>query len=143
MQNYKFKPDKDAKYARKKKAFDYLKKEAESILPYFDHKKGIRYNEDFRNIQELQTFAQEYYEQNDEKMAVQPNFSQFVSTLNNKKYIYTELIGSTGTIKMTISLIDSGNAPNPILYQFQEENWNKKGQEMINWCIAREPEAIH
>ena len=133
----------DAEYARKKKAFDYLKKEAESILPYFDYKKGIRYNEDFRNIQELQTFAQKCYEQNDEKMAVQPNFSQFVSTLNDKEYIYTELIGGTGTIKMTISLIDSGNAPNPILYQFQEENWKKIGQEMINWCIAREPEAIH
>ena len=120
-----------------------MKKEAESILPYFDYKKGIRYNKDFKNIQELQTFAQKCYEQNDEKMAVQPNFSQFVNTLNDKDYIYTELIGGTGAINMTISLIDSGNAPNPILYQFQEENWNIIGQEMINWCIAREPEAIH
>ena len=61
----------------------------------------------------------------------------------NKEYIYTELIGGTGTINMTLSLIESGNAPNPLLYQFQEENWNKIDQEMINWCIAREPEAIH
>lgn len=133
----------DAEYARKKVAFDYLKKEAESILPYFDYKKGIKYNDDFRNIPELQTFAKKCYEQNDEKMAVQPDFNLFVGTLNNKDYIYTELIGGTGTINMTLSLINSGHAPNPVLYQFQEENWYIIGQEMINWCIAREPEAIH
>lgn len=133
----------DAEYARKKEAFDYLKKEAELILPYFDYKKGIRYNADFRKIPELQIFAKKCYEQHDEKMAIQPDFSLFVSTLKNGDYIYTELIGGTGTIQMTLSLIDSGNAPNPVLYQFQEKNWNKIGQEMINWCIARKPEAIH
>ena len=133
----------DVEYSRKKVAFDYLKKEAESILPYFDYKKGIKYNDDFRNIPGLQSFAKKCYELNEQKMAIEPDFNQYVNSLNNKDYIYTELIGGTGTINMTLSLINSGNAPNPVLYKFQEDNWNKIGQEMINWCIARKPEAIH
>lgn len=123
--------------------FDYLKKEAESILPYFDYKKGIKYNNDFRNIPDLQSIAKKCYELNEQKMAIQPDFNQYVNSLNNKDYIYTELIGGTSTINMTLSLINSGNAPNSVLYKFQEDNWNKLGQEMINWCIARKPEAIH
>ena len=74
-----------------------------------------------------QTFAKKCYEQNDERMAMQPNSSLFVSTLNNKDYIYTELIGGTGTIDMTLSLIDNENVPEPVLYQFQEDSWNKIG----------------
>lgn len=120
-----------------------MKKEAESILPYFDYKKGIKYNNDFRNIPDLQSIAKKCYELNEQKIAIQPDFNQYVNSLNNKDYIYTELIGGTGTINMTLSLINSGNAPNSVLYKFQEDNWNKLGQEMINWCIARKPEAIH
>lgn len=133
----------DAEYARKKKAFDYLKKDAEGILPYFDIKKGIKYNKDYRTTQKLQTFAERCYLQNDELKARQPDFHQFVASLQDKAYIYTELISGTGTIKMVLNLIKSGNAPNPLLFNFQRTNWNIIGQEMLNWCFARRPETVY
>lgn len=133
----------DVEYARKKKAFDYLKKDAEHILPYYDYKKGIKNNEEYRKSQELQDFARRCYALNDEKVAAQPNFDQFVNSLQNKANIYTELIGGTGTICMTLQAIRKGNAPEPLLFDFQRANWVSIGQEMLNWCIARKPEAIH
>lgn len=133
----------DAEYARKKVAFDYLKKDAENILPFFDYKKGIKYNDDYRNTPELQSFARKCYELNDDKMAIQPDYDQFINTLTNKAYIYTELIGGTGTINIALKVIKSGHAPEPFLFDFQRTNWNTIGQEMLNWCIARKPEAIH
>lgn len=133
----------DAEYARKKKAFDYLKKDAERILPYFDFKRGIKYNEDYRMSPKLQNFAEMCYLQNDDLMAHQPDYDKYVATLQDKAYIYTELIKGTGTIKMVLDLINSGNAPDPFLYDFQRKNWEIIGQEMLNWCFARRPEAIH
>lgn len=133
----------DAEYARKKIAFDYLKKDAENILPYYDYKKGIKNNQEYRSKPELQTFAKLCYEQNDDNMALQPDFNLFMNTIQDKGYIYTELIGGTGVINMALNVIRSGVAPEPVLFVFQHDNWSKIGQEMLNWCIARKPEAIH
>lgn len=133
----------NAEYARKKTAFDFLKKDAENILPYYDFKKGIKYNGEYRSTPDLQTFAKTCYEQNDNMMAAQPDFNIFVSNLADKTSIYTELIGGTGTINMALKVINSGVAPDPVLFNYQRDNWNIIGQEMLNWCIARRPEAIH
>lgn len=132
----------DAEYALKKVAFDHLKSDAENILPYFDYKKGIRYNRDYQSSPALQDFAKKCYELNTEKMNIEPDFNRFINTLNENEYIYTELIGGTGTIRMALRLIEEGSAPNPSLFVFQEDNWEKIGQEMLNWCFARNVEAI-
>ncbi len=132
-----------ANHERRKKAFDYLKKEAENILPYFDFKKGIIKNEEYRKSPKLQSFAKMCYQQNDEFMATQPDFDKFVDSLQDKEKIYPELIGGTGTINLVLNLINRGNVPDPILYNFQKRNWEIIGQGMLNWCIARTPEAIH
>ena len=142
-QEFSNRTNNDAEYARKKIAFDYLRKDAEHILPYYDYKKGIKNTLEYRNKPELQTFARTCYELNDDKMATQPDFNVFISTVPDKGYVYTELIGGTGIINMTIEMIKNGNAPEPTLYNFQRNNWNKIGQEMLNWCFARRPEAIH
>lgn len=133
-----------AEYQEKKKAFDFLKKDAENILPYFDYKNGIKYNDGYRNAQQgYLDYAELCYMQNDEKVAMQSDFGIFVLGLNDKDIIYPNLIGGTGTINMALELIKNGNAPEPTLYNFQRNNWNKIGQEMLNWCFARRPEAIH
>ena len=133
----------DAEYATKKVAFDYLKKDAENILPFYDFKKGIKYNDDYRATPELQNFAKKCYELNDDKMALQPDFDAFVGGLANKAYIYPELIGGTGTIKMALKVINSGTVLEPDLYEFQRSNWEHIGSDMLNWCFSRKPEAIH
>lgn len=133
----------DADYERKKRAFDYLKKNAEKILPYFDIKKGIIYNEAYRKSTELQSFAKLCYQQNDDLMAIQPDFDQYVASLPDKAKIYRELISGTGTINMVLNLIERGNAPAPSLFNYQKQNWDVIGQGMLNWCFARRPEAIH
>lgn len=131
-------------YQAKKKAFDYLMKDAENILPYFDYKNGIKYNDAYRNgSQDYREFAASCYVQNDDYVAAQPDFDVFIAGLKNKDIIYSNLIGGTGTIKMTLSLIDSGNVPSPVLLNYQKNNWNLIGQVMLNWCISRKQEAIH
>lgn len=131
-------------YQDKKKAFDYLKKDAENILPYFDYKNGIKYNDAYRNgPQDYRDFAAHCYMQNDDNVALQPDFNIFIAGLNNKDTVYSNLIGGTGTIKMTLGLIETGNVPSPVLFNYQRENWNRIGQVMLNWCISRRQEAIH
>lgn len=132
----------DVEYARKKRAFDFLRKDADNILPYFDFKKGIKYNDDYRTTPGLQSFAKRCYSQNDEWNKIQPNFNQFVTSLHDKDYIYTELIKGTGTIKMVLELIAEGNVPEPNLCDFQKKTWDIIGQEMLNWCIASNPSNI-
>lgn len=59
-----------------------MKKEAESILPYFDYKKGIKYNNDFRNIPDLQSIAKKCYELNEQKMAIQARGDRYIDSLS-------------------------------------------------------------
>lgn len=51
-------------------------------------------------------------------------------------------LGGTGTIRNTLELIDSGNAPKPELLTFQRNNWDTIGKAMLDWCIARKSEAL-
>lgn len=128
--------------ARNKRAFDYLRNDAENILPYFDYKNGIKNNDAFRSSTDYQTFAEQCYCLNDDKVSIEPSFSAFVSTLANKAEIYPHLIGGTGTINRALGLIKTDSCPEPNLLQFQENNWRVIGQALLDWCIARRPEGL-
>lgn len=132
----------DANDIRKKRAFDFLKNNAENVLPYFDYKKGIKNDDMFRNTPDYQLFAKKCYLSNEDKVNCEPSFSTFVSTLANKAEIYPNLIGGTGTIKRSLDLIESDSCPEPNLLRFQLNNWNVIGQAMLDWCIARRPEGL-
>lgn len=44
---------------------------------------------------------------------------------------------------MALSLINGDRCPQPDLLVFQNDNWMKIGQTMLDWCISRDTESIH
>lgn len=132
----------DSNDARKKRAFDFLRNNAEEILPYFDYKKGIQNNDMFRNSTDYREFAKKCYAANDDMVKNEPDFEAFVAALPNKEKIYPNLIGGSGTLTRTLILIESDACPQPILLDYQRNNWNMIGQSLLDWGIARKAEAI-
>lgn len=132
----------DANDIRKKRAFDFLRNNAEEILPYFDYKKGIKKNEMFCNSNDYREFAKKCYVVNTDKVGMEPSFDTFVDGLKDKAEIYPNLIGGSGILTRTLALIESESCPQPILLDYQRHNWNMIGQSLLDWGIARRAEAI-
>lgn len=132
----------NANDARKKRAFDFLRNNAEGILPYFDYKKGIKYDDMFRKTPDYREFAKLCYMANEDKVRKEPSFDAFVSGLNNKDEIYPNLIGGSGTLTRALELIKSESCPQPMLLDFQRRNWEVIGQNLLDWGIARKAEGI-
>lgn len=127
-----------------KRAFDYLRSDSESVLPFFDYKKGIRKNKLFRTNLEYQNFAQKCYELNEDKMSREPNFSTFVDSINVDAPIYEPLLNGSGILTRTIRLIENKEMNlSPVLTDYQKVEWKRIGEAMLNWCIARNAESIH
>lgn len=127
---------------RNKRHFDYLRKDAENLLPFFDYKKGIRKDKFFDDNSEYRDFAKKCYSLNVEKTNKEADFDTYINRLKSKE-VYPNLIGGTGTIKMALSLINGDRCPQPDLLVFQNDNWMKIGQTMLDWCISRDTESIH
>ncbi len=132
----------DANDVRKKRAFDFLRGNAEEILPYFDYKKGIHYDEMFRTTANFREFAKKCYVVNEDKVSLEPSFEIFTTDMEDKAEIYPNLIGGSGILTRTLELIGSENCPQPELLDFQRHNWNLIGQSLLDWGIARKAEAI-
>lgn len=132
----------DANDTRKKRAFDFLRNNAEEILPYFDYKKGIKNDDSLRNNADYQMFAEKCYMTNLDFVNTEPSFQNFINGLPNKAEVYPNLIGGSGTLNGALDMIDNNTCPQPELLEFQRNNWEVIGQNMLDWCIARMPEAI-
>ena len=85
-------------------------------------------------------FAKLCYNQNPE---MSKDFEIHLQELDIKGQVYPPLIGGTGTMKMTLNLISNNNFPIPVLLDYQKKNWVRIGQNMLDWCVARNKEAIH
>lgn len=127
---------------KNKRNFDFLRLDAENILPYFDYKKGIKKDDMFNNCLEYRKFANRCYCTNSDLISRIPDFESYVNTVSSKGEIYPHLLGGSGILNRTIDLINSDNVPEPQLLGFQEDEWNKIGQAMLDWCIAKGPESI-
>lgn len=125
-----------------KKSFDYLRKDAEEILPYFDYKKGIKKDEKYKSNIGLQKFAKHCFSQNTEYIEKHPDFETYVNNLNEKECIYPHLLGGCRNMNEIINLINN-KILNPELLNFQRKNWNIIGQNLLNWCIGKKKESIH
>lgn len=95
----------------------------------------------FEKNSEYRNFAKKCYILNDEKIK-EEDFDTYVDRLESKE-VYPNLIGGTGTIKMALDLINCDSCPQPNLLIFQNDNWMKIGQTMLDWCISRDTESIH
>lgn len=126
-----------------KKAFDYLRIDAENVLPYFDYKKGIKKNDFYNNNPDFQIFARHCFSLNLDYITAYSNFEAYVDCIGKDQWIYPCLIGGSGVMTRLIDMIENNNAPEPELLNFQENNWNMIGQNLLNWCVARNQESIH
>lgn len=132
----------DANDVRKKHAFDFLRNNAEEILPYFDYKKGIKKDDMFKNNPDYRMFVEKCYEANNDLKNNNDSFASYVDSLQDKAEIYPNLIGGTGTINRALEMILNNTCPQPDLLHFQQDNWMKIGQALLDWCIARTPEGL-
>lgn len=134
--------DGNANDARKKRAFDFLRNNAEEILPYFDYKKGIKYDNMFRNTYNYKDLAKKCYLANEDMVRKEPDFEGFIAGLKDKDEFYPNLIGGSGILNRSLELINSDSCPQPILLEYQRHNWELIGQNLLDWGIARKAEAI-
>jgi len=126
-----------------KKHFDYLRNDANHILPYYDYKSGIRKNQELLSSQEYMAFAEECFNLDEELTNQYHSFSAYVSTKNNKDELLYKLFSGSFLITHTLEMIKGHSQPTePELLPFQEHNWNMIGSTLLNWCIAESKDAM-
>lgn len=126
-----------------KKHFDYLRNDANHILPYYDYKSGIRKNQELLSSQEYMAFAEECFNLDEELTNQYHSFSAYVSTKNNKDELLYKLFSGSFLITHTLEMIKGHSQPTePELLPFQEHNWNMIGNTLLNWCIAESKDAM-
>ena len=125
--------------AAQKKSFDYLKNDPEKVLPYFDLKKGIIKSKIIVN-RDYYSFAEYCYSLNPDLGDGFLDFGEYVSSKGENDIIYSGLFN--GIMKNVLNILKEPNMPSPVLYNFQFDNWNNIGANMVNWFIARNDESI-
>jgi hypothetical protein len=133
----------NANDARNKRAFDYLRVRANDILPFFDYKKGIHKSVELTTCTDYVNYAEMCFSTNPDKTTVYADFTTYLSSIQNNGIVYEQLLGGSGILTRTLSLIESSTCPNPVLESFQEVEWISIGQNMLNWCVARNNEGLN
>lgn len=129
---------------RNKRAFDQLRAFANDLLPYFDYKKGIHKNTDLTTNPFYFAYAERCFSANHDKTTAFADFTTYLSSIGNNGIVYEQLLGGSGILTRTVDLIESPSCPSaPVLEPFQETEWNAIGQNMLNWCIARNNEGLN
>lgn len=124
----------------RKSNYDRLKTNADSVLPYFDIKKGIN-KSSIAVDHDYYEFASKCYELNPELVNGEPDFDEYVKSKGDKDIIYYGLIENI--MKAVLERIKQNDLPDPVLYDFQKENWICIGQHMTDWFIARNNESLY
>lgn len=126
---------------KNKKNFDFLREEANNILPYFDYKYGIRKTQDLMVSQNYKDFAETCFNLNKELTTKYKDFTSLLDAKNKKDELIPRLFSGTTLITNILAMIKEGRQPKPQLLPFQEKNWNKIGKILLNWCIAESKDA--
>lgn len=128
---------------RNKRAFDYLRVQANDLLPYFDYKNGIHKTVELTSNADYMNYAERCFWANIDKTSKYANFTSYLSGVTEKGIVYEQLLGGSGILTRTVSLIEASACPVPVLEAFQEADWCVIGQNMLNWCIARNREDLN
>ncbi len=127
-----------------KRSFDFLRTLANDILPFFDYKKGIHKSTDIITNSDYMTFAEKCFSVNVDKTTANADFTTYLSSVGNNGIVYEQLLSGSGILTRTVALITSDACPTtPVLESFQEVEWMAIGQNMLNWCIARNNEGLN
>lgn len=129
--------------AHNKHAFDFLRTQADSLLPYFDYKKGIRKTTELTENADYMAFAEKCFSVNIDKISAYADFVTYLASIADKGIVYEQLLGGSGILTRTIKLIESSICPAPALEAFQEYDWRIIGQNMLNWCVSRDYEVLN
>lgn len=121
--------------------FDELcyRAKSEYILPFFDFKKGI-HKKDILDNPVYFSFAKECYVQN-HYINQSFDFESYVSNLNDGDWVYRPL--KSALLKPICEVILKRNDLVPELMEFQQTEWLKIGENIVNFACARTREAIH
>lgn len=124
-----------------KRFFDYLKNDAENILPFFDFKKGIKKNGEYMIDVKYQNFAERCFNINSELKSNYNNYQEYIDDINEEDTIYPGLIN--GILSKTLDYIRTTNCDLPILLEYQKIEWIKISISMLNWGISRSSESLN
>ena len=125
----------NANDAHNKHAFDYLRTQADILLPYFDYKKGIHKTTELTTNADYMSFAERCFSANPDKTSAYGDFATYLASISDKGIVYEQLLGGSGILTRTIALIESPTCPTPILESFQELDWRIIGQNMLTKSI--------
>lgn len=126
-----------------KKHFDYLRTNANDILPYYDYKCGIRKNQELLSSPEYMAFAEQCFKLDEELSGQYHTFSAYVNVKNNKDELIYKLFSGSFLITQTLNMLKCHTQPTePELLPFQEHNWNMIGKTLLNWCFAESKDAM-
>lgn len=127
-----------------KKHFDTLigHDDTEELMRFLDFKLGIK-KKDIKNNPEYKAYAEKFYAHNT-ILNKGLSFDDFLDTLSDddkvqpglQKNILEKVRDAVATAKKNT------NVPEPHLYAFQEKEWMRIGQAMLNWGCAHNIEAL-
>lgn len=124
-----------------KQAFDSLRNNAHSeyVLPYFDIKNGILNDELLKTNMSYRNYAKKCYYQHP-TLSQHGEFDAYVQTLEDKAVIYPHLL--KGLLKAYLEYLKSNPRFDIELMEYQQQEWNKIGNAMLNMGCTRNKEAI-
>lgn len=144
--NYIDKLDWNENNQYKKDGFDYLRNNAhtESIIKYFDFKKGIHYK-DVRDDLQYRRFAEMCFHLNPH-INEGKSFEEYLSNMEEDTDVVYPAVREN-TLKQVLDIICKEdtfiqNNP-PELLDFQFETWNRIGMMLLSWGCVRNSEAIN
>ena len=123
--------------AANKRSFDYLRSNAENILPFFDYKKGLQ-------VKDIANIDKNYIQLCIDCIPEDQRLSNSVDgykQMSKETYVIKGL--GSGILRKTLSYINSPTGKDlPILLDYQKVNWTTIAQLLLNWGCARNAESL-
>lgn len=126
--------DCDGELKLKKEKFDLLRKNGPELLQFFDIKHGIK-KQDIKGDEEYKNFAQKCCECDNSIT----NFEEYYNNLEDDNYIYLPLCRIFKKIRQQLE----NDNTQLILLDFQKQEWEKLGKNLLEFGCARNKEALN
>lgn len=129
--------------AAAKKHLDYLRKEADDILPYYDYKKGLKVNSILSGDIDM-SFAQKCFDCIPENERKAVDLPEYILGVKQEKFDKQIFVGfGTSILTNTLNYLDRLKFSDPpVLLEFQQQHWVTIAQKLLNWGIARNNERF-
>lgn len=124
----------NGEHAQKKRKFDFLRFNNPSLLQYFDIKKGIK-KEDTENNSFYKAFAKQCCDCNPDIL----DFDSYYNALPNNEHVYPPFSRIFNLIENDLK----DGLEDFVLLEFQEREWNRLGQKLLEFGCARNKEALN